>query len=239
LIAVRPARILLLGVFALPLARPAHAQDGPEHQPEKDLEAWFSAALETKPFTDGSGEARSKFAENFRVSMEAGYRSNENLGFGKQTYVELGLRHRITEWLRVGTAGRYTHRDKYSNDTYRLEFNAVASMKPGRFDLSYRPTWQHEFIPAYRVRTFLRNKVEVQYNIKGLPLNPFVSAESFTALYYKDNFLAGMRYDAGVQWSISKDHTLDLMLRHDREIGVEAPKYRTIINMAYEYYWRR
>ena len=49
----------------------------------------------------------------------------------------------------------------------------------------------------------------------------------------------GTKVFAGANVAMGKDHTLDVQLRHDREIGVEAPLYRTIINLAYEYYWKR
>ena len=55
----------------------------------------------------------------------------------------------------------------------------------------------------------LRSRLQVAYNIKGLPLNPYASYEVTNDLGDK------LRYDksrvcAGIEWKVTKKHILDL-----------------------------
>ena len=217
----------------------ACAQIEPELKPERDLETWLGVALETRPFVQPSRKADRPFNKNFRTSFELGYRSNENLGSGKSVYSTLGFRYRLAKFLRVGMDHRYIMRDTQSNNTYRIDLQATSSVPIGRFDLDYRITGQHEFIPVYRFRDILRNRIALEFRTPKFPVNPYVSTEVFTVFHYTGNQLAGMRYDLGFKIDLGKDHGIDLIMRHDREIGVEAPLYRTIISIGYEYYWKR
>ena len=235
---MRTSRILSLGcACALPLL--SFAQGEPELQPERDFELWVSAAVETKPFSSSSRTAETAFRKKFRTMLETGYRSNENLGNGKTFYTTLGLRYKVNDWLRTGIDNRYSVRDSRSINSYRIDLQASLSKEVGRMDLGWRITWQHEFIPVFRVRDFLRNRASVGYRIKDFPLDPEVSVETFTALYYKGNYYAGIRYDIGTSIDVGKGQRLDLTLRHDREIGVAEPLYRTIIVVAYEIFLDR
>ena len=204
-------------------------------KPEQDLELWLSGAVEFRPFGNDSRKAETPFMKKFRCASELGYRTNENLGQGKSVYAILGARYRFTKWLRVGAEGRYNIRDRYSPNSFRADVGAVLSTEAGQFDLDYRVNYQHEFIPPWRIPTFLRNRFTLGYRIKDYPIDPFFSVESFTALSYQGNFHAGMRYDLGAKVNLKGDHSLDVVFRHDREIGFPTPLYRWIIVLAYEF----
>lgn len=234
-------RRTLLGVLAACPALIAHAQTEPRLQPERDLELWTSIALETRPFSLASRPGETGFRKNFRAGLELGYRSNENLGNGKAFYTDLGLKYRVRKWLRAGMNHRYNFRDRYSRNSYRLDCSLTFQGDWKRFGGSYRTIFQHEFIPVYRLRDVWRNRFAVSWRTKKFPIDPSVSVETFTGIWYKGNYYAGIRYDVGVQLALGKEKnsTLDLVLRHDREVGVKAPLYRSIISLAYEYYWKR
>ena len=220
-------------------AVPLFAQGDAELKPGKDLELWLSAGIEMRPFTDASRIAQTPFAKRFRTALELGYRSNENLGNGKNVYATLGLRYKVADWLKLGLDTRYNIRDRFSKNSFRIDFGPSFSKSFGKFDLGFRLTFQHEFIPVYRVRDYLRNRISVGYRIKNFRVDPYVSAETFTAFYYSGNYFAGIRYDLGAHINLKGDHELDVALRHDREIGVVEPLYRTIIVLAYTFNWKR
>lgn len=214
--------------------QPAVSQSEPELQPERDLELWLSVGVETRPLANKSRVAETNLMKKFRGSLEMGYRSNENLGNGKNFYTTLGLRYRLIKWLRTGMDVRYNVRDRYSRNTWRIDLQATASAKAGKFDLRYRLTGQHEFTDVTSYRDIVRNRFQVGYRIKGWPLDPYISAETFTTFHYTGTRLIGMRYDLGTSFGLGKVHTIDLALRHDREVNVPAPLYRTILVVAYE-----
>ena len=231
-------RIVLL-VLTLFTTSFAHSQTEPRLKPEQDLELWTSIALETRPFSLPNRPGEFGFRKKFRTALELGYRSNENLGNGKSFYTNLAFKYRLTKWLRLGMDHRYNMRDRYSSNSYRIDGSMVFQGAVKRFEGSYRTIFQHEFIPVYRLREVWRNRFAITWRTKKFPIDPTVSVETFTGLWYKGNYYAGIRYDLGAQWDMGKDHTLEVVLRHDREIGVRSPLYRTIVSLAYEYYWRR
>ena len=228
-------------ILALIFIAPAVAlsQSEPRLKPEQDLELWTSIALETRPFTLESRPGEFGFRKKFRTALELGYRSNENLGNGKSFYTNLAFKYRLKKWIRLGMDHRYNVRDRYSSNSYRIDGSVVLQGEVARFEGSYRTIFQHEFIPAYRLRDVWRNRFAITWRTKKFPLDPTVSCETFTGIWYKGNYFAGIRYDLGVEWDMGKDHSLEVVLRHDREIGVRSPLYRTIVSLAYEYYWKR
>ncbi|MEO8069375.1 MAG: DUF2490 domain-containing protein [Flavobacteriales bacterium] len=238
---VERLRHIAFAFLSVCAASGVHAQTEPRLQPEHDLELWTSIALETRPFSLADRPGEFGFRKNFRAGLEIGYRSNENLGNGKAFYTDLGLKYRVCKWLRAGMNHRYNFRDRYSKNSYRLDGSVTFRGEWKRFEGSYRTIFQHEFIPAYRLRDVWRNRFAVSWRTKKFPIDPTVSVETFTGIWYKGNYFAGIRYDIGAQLELGKEKnsTLDLVLRHDREIGVKAPLYRTIISLAYEYYWKR
>jgi hypothetical protein len=82
----------------------------------------------------------------------------------------------------------------------------------------------------------LRNRLAVEYNIPHWKLDPHISAEAFSGLHYTGNSLVGMRYEFGTDVALDKkkDHTLDLAIRHDREINEDDPQYRWIFVVGYD-----
>ena len=236
---VRRIHVIILLLAACCGADRSFAQGDAELRPGKDLEMWLSAGIEMRPFTDKSRIAQTPFAKRFRTALEAGYRSNENLGNGKNVYATLGLRYKVADGLKLGLDTRYNIRDRASKNSFRIDFGPSYSRSFGKFGLGYRLTFQHEFIPLYRVRDYLRNRISVGYRIKNFRMDPYVSVETFTAFHYSGNYFAGIRYDLGAHINLKGDHGLDVVLRHDREIGVAEPLYRTIIVLAYEFNWKR
>lgn len=227
-------------VLLLCTALVAHAQE-PRAKPERDLELWTSIALETRPFSLPDRPGETGFRKKFRTALETGYRSNENLGNGKSFYLNLSMRYRLKKWIRLGMDHRYNIRDAYSSNSYRLDGSVSLQGEWKRFEGSFRTTFQHEFIPVYRLRDVWRNRFAISWRTKKFRIDPYVSCETFTGIWYKGNYFAGIRYDLGAQWELGKEKnsTVEFILRHDREIGVRAPLYRTIISVAYEYYWKR
>lgn len=63
-------------------------------------------------------------------------------------------------------------------------------------------------------RLVLRSKVSVTYDIKGLPLDPFVSADYGCGLNYTSN---KWRFTGGVDYKITKQHKLTLFYRYSTE----------------------
>jgi hypothetical protein len=75
----------------------------------------------------------------------------------------------------------------------------------------------------------LRSRLEVGYNIPRSDINSYVNVE----LYNAAGGLDKIRYTAGADWKITKQHTLGAFLRYVDDKG-DDPDYR-VIGLSYKY----
>lgn len=244
------------------LAMSVRAQEKPLLRPSTDAELWISGAVELrfdekakkkiKKAKDDklTGEALEKaeqkaakakrsFNNRFRLSGELGYRGNENLTSSKLFYTVVGARYRLHQYARLTLEHRYNFRDKYTNNTHRIDLQLDGDKDFGRLNVGYRGVFQHEFTLPIKYRDILRHRVQLTAKTKGFPFDPYISAETFTTFHYTGNKLISIRYGVGAEWTLSNDHILDLSLRYDREQNIPAMQYRWIFGVAYEFKWRK
>lgn len=225
-----------LVLLLLPCCAPlAHAQDNSPLRPRQAAEFWVSTSVVVKPFSKKSGQVyERKFFRKFRLSGELGYRGNENLFNSKLLYAVVGMRYRFNKHVRLMLENRYNMRGPTNRNSFRNDLQLDLSTKVDRIGLGYRFTAQHEYIDVVEFRALVRNRVEVNYNVRDLPLEPYVAAESFTSLRYDGNMLLGIRYTVGTQITLSKGRSLDLGIRHDREINLYDPVHRWIFAASFD-----
>lgn len=95
--------------------------------------------------------------------------------------------------------------------THRMKATAMRTIREYEdFDDVYDgvPTWYDDYEETVKEKTFkakdkhvLRSRLKVEYNIKGLPLNPYAGAE-----LYNNMALVKSRYTLGVDWKNAKKH---------------------------------
>jgi opacity protein-like surface antigen len=225
-------KVLLLTLLLVCAA--TNGQDRPLLRSSSDAELWLSTGIERRFYKEKKKSKKERtpeqqekdaakqrklehsFKYNFRLTGEAGYRGNENLTSSKLVYTVLGVRYRFHKYARLTLEHRYNFRDKYTTNTQRVDVQADSDVDLGAFNLGYRMVFQHE----------------------NMDIDPYVSIETFTAMHFTGNKVISLRYGAGAEWSISKDHTLDLSLRYDREQNIPGMQYRWILGAAYEFKWR-
>lgn len=249
-------------VVLLLLAGASSAQETPLYQPSIDAELWISGAVELRfdekakkkikkskddkltgeeleKAEQKADKAKRSFKNRFRMSGELGYRGNENLTSSKLVYTVVGARYRLHKYARLTLEHRFNIRDKYTTNTHRIDVQLDSDKDFGRMTLGYRAVYQHEFVAPIRYRDILRHRFQLTARTKGIPIDPYVSAETFTALHYTGNRLISMRYGLGAECELGKDHIVDLSLRYDREQNLPEMQYRWIFGVAYEFKWRK
>ncbi len=224
---------LLLLLFAVQ----GLAQESPRLRPQQDTELWLSTAVEFKPLKKRKGKVyQPQFMKRLRAYVEASYRGNENITASKVFFTTVGARYKLNDHVAFGMDARYNFRDRYTTNSTRLDGQVTLSHEVGRIAGSYRVNLQHELIEPFRIRTVLRHRFELEWNTRKMPIDPVVSAETFTALNYKGNTLIGVRYQLGIKYRPDKVHSIDLAYQHDRELNTAYPRYRHIIAISYGYY---
>ena len=110
---------------------------------------------------------------------------------------------------------------------HRCNVSLTGSVDLGRFGLSLRERWQYTYRPLAKEKKYdvdndewddvkskgkhaLRSRLQVDYNIPKCKVDPFANVEMF-------NYQGGerkMRYQAGVEWKLSKQHVFQLAYRY-------------------------
>jgi len=228
-------RRIVLPIILILFALEAGAQEASPLVPRQAAEFWISSSVTVKPFSKKSGQVyERKFFKRFRASGELGYRGNENLTDSKLLYAVLGLRYRFNKHLRVMLENRYNMRGPESRNSFRQDVQVDLTTEVGRFGLGYRFTGQPEYSDVAEYRDILRNRVDLEYNTRKFPVDPYVAAESFTAMHYTGNLLIGMRYTLGANWNLDNGRSLDAGVRHDREINLYDALYRWIFAVSFD-----
>lgn len=103
-----------------------------------------------------------------------------------------------------------------------------------RIELGARFLYQHDFLEGTD-RDALRGRIGISYNIKKLPLTPYVNAEGFYTFTNKGSNWSRIRLALGLDWQISKQHTLTVAYLIQQPFYEVAPVRSHIVSVGYGY----
>lgn len=214
------------------------AQGQERLRPTTTQELWLAAAVKGRA-PASLEDLLGKHYKRLLWSGELGYRSADNFFAGRQYYMDLGARYKVTKWLDVGVEYRYAARNGAPN-RQRLGLLANMDRKVGRLDLGYRFAWQRNYRELDQRRTFLRNRFQVAYNIRKWKLDPEFSVEFFTRTDRARGWTYdGVRYKLATSYTLKKGHRIGPAIVHDREVQVRRPQNRFIWSLDYSLDLRR
>lgn len=225
-------RVLLCCLTIIPVL--ATAQDEGGSVPTLQSQTWFSASVRFKPLKQ-VGIAKGRASKRFDMTIEWAYRSEDFLGQRTSLFTDITARYKVNDWIRSGMVYRRSFRDASRNDGNRFQFFAQTKREIGRFDVSYKLRYQLNLVDVDRQRHIIRNRLGLEYRTKDFRINPVALVESFSWLHYSGNRYVGIRYTLGGNVNLPNGQEIDFGLKHDREIGVYSPTYRTIFALSYSY----
>jgi hypothetical protein len=213
--------IVLLLLLSLPATNLLKAQDYTVSvpKPEKDFQTWTDIGL------------RCKLTKKFKIDAEFGHRRRENARLLKENYVDVSLSYRVWKQLNLAAGYRYSYEydDDYEN---RIYADVSYGIDFSRFNLETRARFQRNYQSTNIEDGYWRQKTALSYNIKGLPLNPYLSAETFYHFIYTGNQFDRVRYEAGVAYSLPRKTQLSLFFLNQREFNVVKPKYAYVLGLS-------
>lgn len=201
-------------------------------RPEVRQELWVAAVVQgrlpgfTKDLLGGS-------YRRIRVRNELGYRSSDVFFAGRQTYLDVNLRYKVSELVSVAYEHRFASRTNAAGIRHRSIVQAQVGRAFKRWEPDYRFIYQHSYIERGRQREVFRNRFQLGYNFKGWKLDPQVSVEFFTWARDRGWSYFGTRWQLGTEYRISKANSISLGLVHDRERGIAWPTHRWIWSFTY------
>jgi opacity protein-like surface antigen len=222
-------RFLLVSFFLLSGSMAIKAQD-------TDFGIWYEV----------SGDY--KIVKGLRFDLETSIRTDKNASNIKTFYLEPGLRYKFNDYFAAGIYYRFIEQDETidkSEGIYELHprhrwfIQLKGSLPVNRFTLSARYRFQEQF------KTYIKNpedeipqwshrfRLDLEYDIKGIPLTPYVNVEMHSLLFSSDSFMIDKwRYIAGAEYTVKKMHTFGLEYIFDTS-KVTKPPYNHIICLKY------
>jgi len=144
---------------------------------------------------------------------------------------------------------------KYWGTRHRFNVSLTFDKKLfGDFKFSLRERWQYTYRPEYTIgerwsyfdnaydgkeKTYdskskhvLRSRLQVEYDKKGLNFTPYANVEFFNAMS-----LEKVRYTVGLDWKLSKQHTLGAFYRyqHVNKDDDELEANRHLLGVSYKF----
>jgi hypothetical protein len=224
-------RYLLLALILFPLA--IRAQE--PLKPELRQELWTSIGVRGRVPTFLHPVIGDDIIRNLRLSADLGFRSADVFFAGRQVYIDLGAKYKLSDLVSVGIEQRVAFRP---DGTTRNRTGLMVDLSHDieRLELGYRFNYQHNYLEWGEQREVFRNRFEAGYNLSNWKLDPVLSVEFFTWAGYQGLSYFGTRYKLGTEWSPGKGQSFQIALIHDRQRDIAWPTYRTIVSVDYVLY---
>lgn len=214
--------ILLLASFCL--LRKAEGQ-------QSDFQCWPSIQMNLE------------LVKNLKFQVEEEIRFSENATQIDRQINDIGLSYRINKFLKAGFFYRLeANRTDPGEFEWRNGIYADLSFRyePGRFILGYRLRMQSSKVelmnnedPWFRAMRN-RHKFSVDYDIKGIPLTPYIDVEIFAHMGGKDGYyLTAYRIWAGLKYSLNNMHEFTIKYGIERELNASDPLRAYIVALGY------
>lgn len=188
-------------------------------------------------------KAEKEIWKGLRFDLEASLRTNENAANIDKFYVEPGLRYKFNDYFTAGVYYRFIDQ-KEKDDKYHPRHRLFVQMKGtapsvARFTLSVRYRIQQQFKTYIEdpedeePQWYQRVRFELDYDIKGFPLKPYINAEMHTQLFSPNEFLADKwRSMVGIEYTLNKKHTFGLEYIYN-DSRVTKPPFENLLGITY------
>jgi opacity protein-like surface antigen len=201
-----------------------------------DFGIWYEANVEYK------------IVKKLRFDFETNIRTDQNASKVEKFYFEPGFRYKFNDYFAAGIYYRFIEqRETIDKSEGIYEFHArhrwflqlKGSLPVNRFTFSARYRFQEQFktyiedpedeVPMWAHRL----RLELNYDIKGLPLEPYANVEMQSELFVSnDTMIEKWRYIAGADYTFNKKHTVGLEYIYNVSKD-SKPAYMNSIGLKY------
>ena len=208
---------------------------------QKKLSKQFSLSLEGEMRTRDNTKTTDRWSVGLGIDWKATKWLKASAGYSllydnnvRKTYFDATDDEVIDGDANVGDPKKCA---KYWAARHRFNVSVTLDKKLiGDFRFSLRERWQYTYRPEHTVderwsyldnaydgksktyngkgKSVLRSRLQVEYDKKGLAVTPYVNVEFFNAWR-----LEKVRYHAGLDWKISKSHSVGMFYRYQNVNG--------------------
>jgi len=198
---------------------------------DKDFGLWSSFQIETE------------WSDHFELDVEVGYRLKDNLKQRDESLIQAGLTYKY--WWISASAGYRFANENVPSRTYSLSHRWITQMEfePEwkRFNLGYRLRYQSQYTDisssenGHIPDNFIRQRFQIDYNIRKFPVDPFFHYEVFTIMGKSlPAFSEKYRASAGVVIKINKDNSMKISYMKNDFINNNDQTESYILKLEYK-----
>jgi len=198
----------------------------------KDAGIWTSLGFEAK------------LVKKLSATVSQEYRFNENITELGSWISETGLEYKLNKYMKVSVNYRYTLKRQTNNrysprHRFFIDVKAEKKIKPVIFQ--FRTRFQEEYADIGRAPEggfsgyYSRNKFSFKFDLDR-KWEPYLSFELFSPLHHNQPFLFdNIRSSAGLEYSVSKHHSIDIYYMIQNEMNVNDPVTDFIGGIGYQF----
>ena len=190
---------------------------------QSDFQNWTSFRLSQKIY------------KRTNLYVKEGLRFRENSSILSKVFTDVKISHRIKKTdLKLSIGYRFA--DSYKLDfsseyVNRYYFDFSSEYKFKRFSFSMRDRIQIQGKNS-SYSTLFRQKLDVSYNVRKTPFEPFIQFEYF--LNFQEEF-EKLRYTLGFSYPIHKKVNANLFYRIQQELNESNPEHLYILGSSFSY----
>lgn len=202
-----------------------HAQESRFHY-DQSLEIWASPGFKYKVNKD------------LDIGISQALRTNATRGGLKQIFTDIQGDYEVGKRWEIGAGLRWFQYDNPRNYRWQTDLS-YDPKKVDRFSFGVRLRYQQYYEWGKEVERTARVKGKVEYNLKGVKIDPFITAEGFFGIEPGQSMWDTYRVSAGADWRYDKQQTISLEFRLEQKINVAFPGQIGIISIDWVYKMER
>ena len=190
---------------------------------QNDFQSWSSIRISKKIY------------KRTNISVKEGFRFRENSSLISKNFTDLKISHRIKKTdFEVSVGYRFSNDfdlDFSFENKHRYYSDFSSRYKYKRFKISFRDRVQYQGNRS-GFSTLFRQKVDVSYNVRKTPFEPFLQFEFFMNM---NEEFEKLRYTIGFSQPIFKDLNADFFYRIQQTLNTDNPENMFILGTSLSY----
>jgi len=200
-------------------------------QPIHDFGTWWGVGI------------RKTFARDFKASLRAEVRLDENSTMVKNFYLAPSLDYSPLKWLTLTAGYRFDNRnqqsERYFTQRHRINFDVAFLYNIKRWDLKYRTRFQMHWEDYYDNDfeypvMFNRNQVEVAFKWPQLPFKTSISGEIWLPLVTNTE-LSKLRIVVAQEYRLKVRNIFQVRFIYQTDLSTPDPLMGYILSARYIY----
>jgi hypothetical protein len=186
-------------------------------------------------------EVRKTFLNDFRASVQAEIRLNENSQYTKNFFIAPSLRYAPLKWLYIAANYRFDNRydafERYFTQRHRIALDLGFTWEIKRFELEYRNRYQMHWENYFTSTTnypvmFSRNQLGLSYKWPQLPFTTSMSGELWLPVVTNTE-LSKFRLVVCQEYKLKKKHRFQLRFVYQTDLNQSDPLREYILSTRY------